>query len=70
MTDFLLVWLGPAVALFVLELWTDIRARRNPIVAAMSALLWPIYIPLGVWVACNPKTAERIRRRFGSRRNT
>ena len=63
--DFLILWLGPALAVFAMDLCWDAHARRKPVMAASAAMLWPIYIPVGVWVACNPVKAERIRRRFG-----
>jgi hypothetical protein len=66
MLDFLLVWLVPAAALLGLEMWLDPRARRQPVSATVCALIWPIYLPMGIWVACNPKKAERIRQRFGT----
>lgn len=66
MGDLFLIWLAPAIALLAVEFWLDPRTRRQPVMAAVSALIWPIYLPLGIWVACNPKKAERIRQRFGT----
>lgn len=68
MNEWLLLWGAPALALFGLEIWQDVRARRQPVVAAFCAAIWPIYLPIGIWVALNPKKADRIRRRFGTGR--
>lgn len=39
---------------------------RQIVLSAISGLMWPIAIPLGLWVAFNPKKAERIRARHGT----
>lgn len=66
MNDWLHMWACPALTLYALELWTDRRARQQPFMAAFSAAIWPVYIPIGLWVACNPKLAESLRQRFGT----
>lgn len=66
MGDFLVFWLAMAVGVFATELCLDSRARRHPVMAAISAAIWPVYLPLGIWVALNPRKAERLRRRYGT----
>ncbi len=64
---FLLVWLFPALFVFLTE---AIDARTKTAVeyafAALAGLLWPLFIPFGLWVALNPRKAERIRQRYGA----
>ena len=71
MREFALVWLAVAATVFMFDM-LDPRSRRglNPLFAAFSALIWPIYLPLGAWVAANPRKAERIRQRFGTKEPT
>ncbi len=66
MLFWLYVWLFPGLWFGLTELITARPFRPpNVLFAALSGALWPLAMPLGLWVAFNPQKAERIRRRFG-----
>lgn len=64
----LYVWLFPGLWFALTELITSRPFRPlYAVFAGLSGALWPLTLPLSVWVAFNPQKAERIRRRFGAK---